>query len=193
MKNQSQTVEDVFEYLREPHQRHCAWSGCASAGEFRAPVSRENLNEFHWFCLDHVRIYNKAWNYYEGMSDAEVEAAVRSDITWNRPSWPLGSAPQTGGSTKPNAGFEGVNDPFGFMGPGESESEPRKKSPLAAERRALAVMGLNYPVTEAEVKARYKILVKRHHPDANKGNKDAEERFKRVNEAYETLMQLMVS
>jgi len=79
------------------------------------------------------------------------------------------------------------------LGPDESESKPRKTSPLAAERRALAVMGLSYPVTEAEVKARYKVLVKRHHPDANKGNKDAEERFKRVNEAYETLMQLMVS
>jgi DnaJ-class molecular chaperone len=43
------------------------------------------------------------------------------------------------------------------------------------------------------VKARYKELVKRHHPDANGGDKSAEERFKTVSEAYRTLMSTLVS
>ena len=84
----------------EPEIRLCCWPDCAKLGEHRAPVSRDNLDEFYWFCQDHVRIYNRSWNYYVGMSDAEVEACVRSDTTWNRPSWPF-----AGGKAAPK-GFD---------------------------------------------------------------------------------------
>ena len=63
----------------------CAWPGCTKKGEHKAPVSRDNLREYCYFCLEHVRIYNRAWNYYEGMSDSEVETAVRSDTVWKGP------------------------------------------------------------------------------------------------------------
>ena len=47
-----------------------------------------------------------------------------------------------------------------------------------------AALGLSWPTTLDEVKARYKELAKRHHPDANGGDRDAEERLKAINLAY---------
>ena len=52
-------------------------------------------------------------------------------------------------------------------------------------------MGLTPAVTEKELKARYKQLVKKHHPDANGGDKQAEERLKIINEAYTTLKKFL--
>ena len=176
----------------ELETRPCGWPDCAQLGEHRAPVSRDHLDEFYWFCLDHVRIYNRSWNYYVGMSDAEVEACIRSDTIWNRPSWPF-----AGGKVPPSGfDFGNVNDPQGAMGwdgtrSGIGNTSPTELSVL--ERRAFSVLGLEFPVTRDEVKARYKELVKRHHPDANGGEKDAEERIKRINQAHEVLMSGMFS
>ena len=169
--------------------RHCAWPGCTRIGDHKAPVSKKKLREYQYFCLDHVRIYNRAWNYYEGMSESEVEIAVRSDTVWNRPTWPMGSdndaeAPPTVSGFK----FEGCADVFGFF---DHESEPSHvagEQLSRKERQALLILGLELPATEDEVKARYKALVKRHHPDANGGDKNAEERFKKINEAYEIII-----
>jgi len=181
------------------HQRHshaevevCAWPGCTEPGVHKAPVSKNNLREYQHFCLEHVRIYNRAWNYYEGMSDSQVEAAVRSDTVWNRPTWPMGSkneapAEPPGSDFK----FEDISDPFGFFDRKSSRLNSAQEQLSAKERRAVLVLGLEFPVTEDEVKARYKALVKRHHPDANGGDKKAEERFKKINEAYETVLGLL--
>src|ERR687892_757425 len=46
----------------------CQWPGCRCAGEYRAPKSRERLREFYLFCLDHVRAYNRAWDFFKGMN-----------------------------------------------------------------------------------------------------------------------------
>jgi hypothetical protein len=65
--------------------------GCANAGEFRAPKSRETLNDYWWFCLEHVRAYNAGWDFYKGMSAGQIETQLRQDTGWQRPTWPLGS------------------------------------------------------------------------------------------------------
>ena len=57
------------------------------------------------------------------------------------------------------------------------------------EEEALVVLDLTPPVTVGTVKARYKQLVKRHHPDLNGGDKASEEMFKRINQAYHVIMQ----
>ena len=81
---------DPFALNEAPRVRHCDHPGCVAAGEFRAPKSRSTLDEFFWFCTDHVRDYNKSWNYCAGMSAAEIEAEIRRDTVWRRPTWPLG-------------------------------------------------------------------------------------------------------
>lgn len=162
--------------------RLCEWSECGEEGLYRAPRSREALRSYHWFCLVHVRRYNSAWNYYAGMNDAEVEADIRMDTVWGRPSWPLGGG---------RADFGRLDDVFGiFEGPGHDPSR-RPTVPgrvPGPEARALEVLDLRPPLTVVAVKARYKELVKRHHPDANGGDKSCEEKFKVISQAYETLM-----
>jgi DnaJ-domain-containing protein 1 len=171
--------------------RPCATPGCPGEGAYRAPVSREQLHEYRWFCLDHVRIYNASWNYYAGLSDTEMEAHIRSDTTWNRPTWPLGKGqqPTPRGTADGATPFDDLDDPFGLLnghGP-RIGGAPPPPALTPAEKRAFSTLGLDYPVTFDELRTQYKLLVKRHHPDTHNGAKDAEERLKRINEAYKAL------
>lgn len=160
--------------------RCCDHAGCAGEGAYRAPRSRERLNEYFWFCLDHVRAYNKAWDYYKDMTPDQIEAEIRTSTTWQRQTWPLGQKTS-------NRHFTfAVNDPFGFFD--HEQDEARKASVSTPEEKAMKLLELNGPLTLATLKARYKELVKRHHPDANNGDKAAEERFKDINQAYNTLL-----
>jgi hypothetical protein len=161
--------------------RLCDHPGCAAAGDYRAPQARDRLNLFFWFCLDHVRVYNAQWNYYAGMSATEIEAEIRSDTVWQRPTWPLGA----------RVGFASKVRDFGMFGFEEDAAGAEKRSPsrrpMTEQEQALAVFELALPLTMVQLKARYKALVKLHHPDAHGGDKAAEERLKIINQAYSTL------
>ena len=184
--------DPVFAAEPEPPLRGCDHPGCAAGGEFRAPKSRLDLHDYYWFCLDHVRAYNSAWNYYVGMSDAEIEAEIRHDTVWQRPSWKLGERHTPGYA-------ERMRDPFGFYN-GKAQhnggrhngranghgSEAAARAASACDQ-ALAVFDIEPPFTVVRLKARYKVLVKEHHPDAHGGDKAAEERLKIINQAYATL------
>jgi DnaJ domain len=163
--------------------RLCDHPGCHAGGDYRAPRSRDRLHVFYWFCLDHVRAYNAQWNYYAGMSAAEIEAEIRNDTVWQRPTWPLGGRCGVG------AGFRFRDGGlFGFEdGEADEKGERPRKRPLSEHEQALAVFDLAPPVTLGGLKARYKELVKLHHPDAHGGDRAAEERLKIINQAYSTL------
>lgn len=163
--------------------RGCDSPGCPAAGEYRAPKSRRNLREFHWFCLPHVRAYNATWDYYKGMGPGEIEANLRQDTAWGRPTWPLGHI----GSTAWEA--QVLRDPLNILAAGginKAKSLPEKTVPVEL-REPLATLGLHWPTTTEQIKTRYKELAKRHHPDANGGDRSAEEQFKVINLAYATL------
>ena len=165
--------------------RHCDFTGCGAFGEFRAPRARDRLTEYYWFCLDHVRAYNAAWDYYKGMSPEEIEAARRADTVGWRPTWPLGTPRGRHDHIDPEhlrAAFSRLFDEDMFAG--HHDAPPRAPKPVTPEEEALAVMDLAIGVTQDEIKARYKELVKLHHPDANGGDKAAEERLKSINQAY---------
>ena len=101
-----------------PPARLCDHPGCEAGGDFRAPRSRLELDRYYWFCLDHVRAYNVAWNYYAGMSESEIEAEIRRDTVWQRPSWKLGERHGPGPR---------ISDPFGFYpGNGARFRPPRQ-------------------------------------------------------------------
>jgi DnaJ domain len=161
--------------------RFCDMPNCPNQGEFRAPKSRSALREFHWFCLEHVRAYNASWDFYKDMSPEEIEANLRADSAWQRPTWPLG---RLGGHARMDEALEAELHAFAFG--------PRPKAPSQASaplelREALSTLALDWPVTLDDVKTRYKALAKRHHPDANHGDKRSEERLKVINLAYATL------
>lgn len=167
--------------------RRCDWPTCRGHGEFRAPRSREELKNYHWFCMEHVRTYNKSWNYYKGMTDEEVEADMRRDTVGRRPTWPMGAA-RLIYAFDPQAAFRD----FG-SGNGSGNKRGNARRAGTPEERAMAVLDLSPPVTLGAVKARYKQLVKRHHPDANGGDKASEEKFKQISQAYRTIMAHLVS
>lgn len=158
-------------------------SGCAEAGSFRAPKSRSRLNDYHWFCLDHVREYNAGWDFYKGMSPTEMESAIRADTSWQRPTWPIGSLGHAAWDE------DMLKDPLRIMAAARMKAS-RRPDPLRAPsdlREPLATLGLGWPTTLDAVKSRYKELAKLHHPDANGGSRDAEERLKVINLAYAAL------
>lgn len=163
----------------EANGRRCAWPACAAAATHRAPRSRYELEHYVWFCIDHVRQYNAAWNYYEGMTEQEVEADIRRDTVWQRRTWPFGSASgHLGANPRINDGFQSFAD----------EPPRRRSAALSREEEAMMVLDLKPPVTLAAVKSRYKELVKRYHPDVTGGDKALEERFKEISAAYRTVI-----
>lgn len=176
-----QPIEGFDDAVHTPggEPRRCAVRGCEEEATHPAPRSRDRLRDYIWLCLEHVRQYNATWNYYQGMSDDEVERDVRADTVWRRPTWRLGDG------QGPGARGYRIHDGFADF---VSDEPAHPAPPPSPAEEALAVLGLTPPVTVAVVKARYKVLVKRHHPDANGGDKAAEETFKVVNEAYRTLM-----
>ncbi len=168
--------------------RACDMPSCGAAGEYRAPKSRSALNDYWWFCLEHVRAYNGSWDYYKGMTPGEIEAQLRSDTSWQRPTWPLGRL-GTGIWEE-----EVMRDPLHILAAARvdrSRATPHSHTPPEL-REPLATLGLDWPTTLEAVKSRYKELAKRHHPDANGGSRDAEERLKTINLAYATLRTRLV-
>lgn len=171
--------------------RACDHPGCALGGDFRAPKSRLELRDYYWFCLEHVRAYNSAWNYYAGMSDREVEAEIRSDTVWQRPSWRLGLRHGPAYAARLRDYFDlfangAKTGGEGAQQNGEARGQAAERARSAREQ-ALAIFEIEPPVTPSRLKARYKALVKLHHPDAHGGDKAAEEKLKIVNQAYATL------
>lgn len=194
--------EPLESHARDDGAPVCDWSGCLASGLYKAPRSRRQIRVYHWFCLEHIRIFNKSWNYCRDMTESEIEAAIRSDVTWNRPTWPQGSLGGAfsgvgGAGGKKNHWFGGgsatIRDPFGFFGRAERPGKSGRPYVAPTEERALRVLDLKFPITVKDVKARYKTLVKRHHPDVNGGDKAAEERLKQINQAYETVMSCFAS
>lgn len=191
MRAAKSRIPPLTDFTPKPEVRRCDRPDCTAAGEFRAPKARDRLNEYFWFCLDHVREYNQAWNYHAGLSVEELERMIRMDTVWQRPSWPMGNNRHREDRLRERVWREfgdAAGQGAGFRaGAGEDRRNgepPRRRS---EEQDALAVLDLDYPVDFQSVKARYKELVKRHHPDANGGSREAEEKLKTINRAYSVL------
>lgn len=179
----------------------CDWPGCEKAGTYRAPKGRAREGEYHLFCLDHVRDYNKSYNYFSGMSDADVAAYQKASMTGHRPTWSSGinAWAATGFRSAAEGHMRGFKrdfetvDHFGFFqgGPqsaGENGAAPRR--PIRnAERKCFRVLDLREDSAPQEIKARFKLLVKRHHPDSNGGDRGNEDRLREVIQAYNYLKQ----
>lgn len=186
-KQRAHSAFATFDVPR-PSVRACDHPDCEGEGSFRAPKDRNTLNDYYWFCLDHVREYNRAWDYYAGMNQTQIEAEMRRDTTWQRPSWPLG---QWGKQEKflRDRVVHGFSFEFGRDGgrTGADEQQQRRQAARTAEEEALVVLELTPPVDFPTIKKRYHALAKQHHPDANGGDKAAEERLKAINLAYNAL------
>jgi hypothetical protein len=178
----------------------CDWPGCTEAATHRAPKGRAREREYWRFCLDHVREYNQSYNFFEGMSDEAVARYQKDAITGHRPTWKIGT--MGGGRAarfNPKRFFESygtADDPFGVFrelgGPPRAgfqarKAEPQGRSVRNAERKAFHSLGLEIDAVRDDIKARFKELVKRHHPDANGGDRGSEDKLREIIQAYNYL------
>ena len=180
---------------RAPDAPCCDWKGCKEAASHRAPKGRQRENEYWRFCLAHVREYNHSYNFFAGMPDDEVTKYQKDAITGHRPTWKMGTGNRPAGAN--NA--DGAEDPFqifrevGGAGPhwrpksDRAEAQARTRTIHNAERKALTELGLEPGADSAEIKARFKLLVKRHHPDANGGDRAFEDKLREIIQAYNYL------
>lgn len=169
---------------QEGEVRRCAWPGCEEEGRYPAPRSRERLRDYVWFCLRHVREYNARWDYFAGMSAAEIDAHRHADFTWHRPTWRFGTGP----AWNPfRMRFEDVHRIFEEAAFERARERARMRTG-GRLAEAMEVLGLEPGFDLATLRRRYRALVKRHHPDLNGGSREAEERLKRINEAYSYLV-----
>jgi hypothetical protein len=161
----------------EPALDHfCEVANCMRQGAYKAPKSRETLEEYRWFCEDHVRDYNLQWDYLKGLTPKEIEEEIRADVFWRRPAWQKVNTFKTGD-------FGGREDVFGFFQQREEfKTSPKPQQKLPEELlKALHIMQISFPITSEELKRTYKKQVKQYHPDVNGGSKEAEERLKLIN------------
>jgi len=174
----------------------CQWKGCDGTGLYRAPRGRGREGEYYLFCLDHVRHFNATYNYFDGWSNADVEAFQKDAVIGHRPTWRAGSNVGARPTSRGSAGSKGFGsrfeDPHGFFtGRGRSGTSrsgaTRRLRPL--ELKSLEALGLAEGAERAQIKARFKELVKRHHPDANGGDKRSENKLREIIQAYNYLKQ----
>ena len=62
----------------------CDWNNCLEEGSYKAPVEKDNSKKYRILCLNHVKEFNKNWNYFEGMNDKQVYEFIKSDMTWHK-------------------------------------------------------------------------------------------------------------
>lgn len=170
--------------------RECAHPGCEAAGEFRAPGSRrpsfDGPGEWRWLCLDHVRAFNAGYNYFNGMSAEEIEAAQAPYGGWERETRAFAAA---GASSTPR--WADFVDPLDAIGARIRPHRPRQRRDgrevSEADRRFLGVLGLDLDCDRTALRKRYLELVRRYHPDRNGGDRGHEKALQAVIEAYTAL------
>lgn len=175
----------------------CQWDGCEQAGTHRAPVGRMAEGEYFKFCFDHVREYNKGFNYFSGVPDSDIARFQKEALTGHRPTWKMGTAnnaqpaPDFAQKRSGRAGYhQRLRDPYGVFNDGvDPKDRPRQRKLKSLEAKAMETLGLETTATGSQIKQRYKELVKKHHPDANGGDRASEDRFRDVIQAYRMLKQ----
>ena len=179
-------AEDVC--TLKPGERACDHQGCMAPAETRAPKGRD-LPDHYWFCQAHAAEYNRNWNFFAGMSEDEIQARVTEDVvTGGRPTWSFKSGARNREAAATRGAFR---DPLGLFGGAKTAEEAaravwdRRLGKL--ERIALADLDLEPGVDGPAIRVRYLELVKRCHPDANGGDRSAENKLQRVIKAYKTL------
>ncbi|MCC6889395.1 MAG: J domain-containing protein [Hyphomicrobiales bacterium] len=179
--------------LRAQHPP-CEWPGCTGAATHRAPKGRLLENEYWRFCLDHVREYNHSYNFFAGMTTDDIARYQREAVIGHRPTWKMGMnggrAAGRSRSARFGAAFAGAGDPFEMFGETHNGEHLRRRETRVirnAERKALDTLGLEGEATTVQIKLRFKELVKRHHPDANGGDRSSEERLREIIQAYNYL------
>ena len=188
-KKRRKTGRRGFSGAFDTSTQGCDFPGCKEGGVYRAPKSPDLLDEFFWFCKDHVREYNLKWNFFQGTTDEDFQKFLEKDRVWGRETEPFTKRPDEGRVWS----RLGVNDPVEILGSNATQnpgrptgSQPTRKLP-APERKALEILDARDTWTKPEIRKQYKGLVKDLHPDMNGGNRDDEDRLQEVVWAWDQI------
>ncbi len=177
----------------ETSGRRCEQKGCEMSGKYRAPKSPDLIDQFHWFCLKHVREYNLKWNFFENHSSEELDKQLRDDAVWSRKTKPIGkdnNKIHTEGRSWARLGFD---DPHAILGdkgtrdPDQNSTSINQRRLPLSDRKALDILGARDTMNKDQIRKIYKALVKDLHPDMNGGRRDDEERLTEVVWAWEQI------
>ena len=160
----------------------CEWSKCKKTGVYKAPVEKDNSKKFKLLCLEHIKVFNKSWNYFADMKEEEIENFIKSDLTWHKPTKSFGSSENFFRILWVNA----LDDKPGIFK--DSIFKNFKKSKLSdKDRDALKILGLKNDTNWSDIQKRFKMLVKKYHPDKNRGSRKYEDILKKITLAYSQL------
>jgi len=164
----------------------CAVKNCTKPGDCRVPKSRENLSDYLFLCTAHARAHNESWDFFKGMDNVDVEKFREEALFGHRPTWPMGKRAARARTGQGPAHF---HDGHAVLDDEDDSGQPRRPERQLTRLQIMSMDTLQLPhnATLIEIKARYKELVKRFHPDANGGDRGAEERLKQVIKAYGVL------
>ena len=166
----------------------CEWSRCREFGKFKAPAEKDNSRNFKWLCEEHIKEFNKNWNYFEGMSAHEVENFLKSDVTWHRPTQKFGSSDNFFNILWNNA----LSDKFNIFKEKDTVYNKKNKNLCEKDKDAFIIMGLDLNADWVAIQKKFKTLVKKFHPDKNAGNKQFEDKLKKITLAYSHLKLIML-
>ncbi len=170
----------------ETSTRVCDHEGCEEAGKYRAPKTPDVLDDFYWFCQTHVREYNLKWNFFDGTTEAEMNAQLTEDRVWERPTKPFKRSVEERAWAR-----LGIEDPHQVLGanatrnPGRNQGAGRKLPPT--ERRAIEILDAKDTWTKQEIRKAYKGLIKVLHPDMNGGDRSQEDQLNEVVWAWDQI------
>ena len=160
----------------------CDWENCKEIGRYKAPVEKDNSRRFRFLCLNHIKIFNKNWNYFSDMSDEQVEYFIKSDLTFHKPTRSFASSENFFKILWDNA----LEDKANIFK--NSHYKDFKKSKLSQkDRHALEILGLKSEAKWEDIQKKFKGLVKKYHPDKNRGSKKYEDILKKITLAYSQL------
>ena len=166
----------------------CEWENCKEIGNYKAPIEKDNSKNYRWLCEKHIKLFNNNWNYFEGMSQKEIENFLKSDITWHRPTQKFGSSDNFFSILWNNA----LNDNFNFFKKEKIINSLNGKKLSEKDKDAFKILGLEIDAGWPIIQKKFKTLVKKFHPDRNAGNKQFEDKLKRITLAYSHLKLIMI-
>ena len=161
----------------------CDWNNCNEIGEYKAPVERDNSKKYRLLCLEHVKEFNKNWNYFSGMTDTQVIDFLKSDMTWHKPTQGFSSSDNFFKVLWNNALNDGFDD-----SKFKSHFEADKRFKFSSnDIKAFGILGISVGLKWDKIQEKFKKLVKKFHPDMNSGNKKFEDKLKVITLAYTQL------
>tara|TARA_B100000989_G_scaffold290344_1_gene263389 strand:+ start:15426 stop:15941 length:516 start_codon:yes stop_codon:yes gene_type:complete len=161
----------------------CDWNNCNEHGEFKAPVEKDNSKKYRLLCLKHIKEFNKKWNYFENMSEDEINNFIKADMTWHKPTQNFSAQDNFFKVLWNNTLNEGIKKNL-------SSNEYNKLGNFIfsdKDIKAFEILGLSASINWYKIREKFKKLVKKFHPDMNSGNKKFEEKLKIITLAYTQL------